>query len=80
MHPESTPDEAFAAAAVRLRAQTRARRRRRYRRSRLDRYKGELLALRDEGCTTGELQRWLLTRRIRVQHTTVARWLRCHEG
>ena len=43
------------AEAARLRAETRARRRPRYRRSRLDRYKGELLALRDEGCTTAEL-------------------------
>ena len=82
MPPESTPDSTFDAAdeAARLRAQTRARRRPRYRRSRLDRYKGELLALRAEGCTTAELQRWLLARRIRVQHATVARWLRRHEG
>ena len=80
MHPESTPNETFdaAAEAARLRAQTRARRRPRYRRSRLDRYKGELLALREEGCTTAELQRWLLAHRIRVQHATVARWLRRH--
>ncbi len=69
-----------AAEAARLRAETRARRRPRYRRSRLDRYKGELLALRDEGCTTAELQRWLLARRVRVQHATVARWLRRHEA
>ena len=58
--------------------ETHARRRPRYRRSRLDRYKGELLALRAEGCTTAELQRWLLARRVRVQHATVARWLRRH--
>ncbi len=69
-----------AAEAASLRAETRARRRPRYRRSRLDRYKGELLALRDEGCTTAELQRWLLARRVRVQHATVARWLRRHAG
>ena len=80
MRPESTPNGPFEAAAeaARLRAQTRARRRPRYRRSRLDRYKRELLALRDEGCTTAELQRWLLAHRIRVQHATVARWLRRH--
>ena len=82
MPPQSTPETAFDAAAEadRLRAQTRARRRPRYRRSRLDRYQGELLALREEGCTTAELQRWLLAHRIRVQHATVARWLRRHEG
>ena len=78
--PVSTDGNTFGAAAeaARLRAQTRARRRPRYRRSRLDRYKGELLALRAEGCTTAELQRWLLAHRIRVQHATVARWLRRH--
>ena len=78
--PVSTDGNAFdaTAEAARLRAQTRARRRPRYRRSRLDRYKGELLALRDEGCTTAELQRWLLAHRIHVQHATVARWLRRH--
>jgi len=82
MHPESTLKEAFdaTAEAARLRAQTRARRRSRYCRSRLDRYKCELLALRVEGCTTAELQRWLLAHRIRVHHATVARWLRRHEG
>ena len=76
--PVSEDENAFdaAAEAAFLRAQTRARRRPRYRRSRLDRYKGELLALRDKGCTTAELQRWLLARRVRVQHATVARWLR----
>ena len=80
--PVSADENAFdaAAEAALLRAQTRARRRPRYRRSRLDRYKGELLALRDEGCTTAELQRWLMAHRIRVQHATVARWLRRHAG
>ena len=80
--PPPVPSDAHtfdaAAEAERLRVQTRARRRPRYRRSRLDRYRAELLALRDEGCTAAELQRWLLARRIRVQHATVARWLRRH--
>ena len=67
-----------AAEAARLRAQTRARRRPRYGRSRLDRCKHELLALRGEGATTAEIRRWLLQRRIRVHHSTVARWLRRH--
>ena len=48
-----------AAEAARLRAQTRARRRPRYGRSRLDRHKHELLALRDAGATTAEIRRWL---------------------
>ena len=80
MHPKSAPDGTFdaVAEAARLRAQTRARRRPRYGRSRLDRCKHELLALRGEGATTAEIRRWLLQRRIRVHHSTVARWLRRH--
>lgn len=78
--PTSTDSEFFdaAAEAARLRARTRARRRPRYASSRLDRYKHELLALRDAGATTAELRRWLLDRRVRVHHSTVARWLRRH--
>ena len=63
------------AEAARLKAETRARR---PRRSRLDRYAHELLALADEGCTTAELRRWLADRRVQVQHSTIARWLRRH--
>lgn len=64
------------AEAARLREQTRARRRHRLAVSRLDRYTHELLALQDAGSTTAELQRWLRDRRVRVHHSTVARWLR----
>ena len=65
-----------AAEAAALREQTRARRRRRRTVSRLDWYAAELLALHDAGSTTAELQRWLGKHRIRVHHSTVARWLR----
>ena len=65
-----------AAEAARLRADTRDRRRVRYGGSRLDRFARELLALRDQGATTAEIQRWLRERRVRVHHSTVARWLR----
>lgn len=65
-----------AAEAARLRADTRDRRRVRYRGSRLDRFAGELLALRDAGATHAEIQRWLRERRVRVHHSTIARWLR----
>ena len=65
-----------AAEAARLRDQTRARRRRRHAVSRLDRYTLELLALHDAGSTPAELRRWLADRRVRVHHSTVARWLR----
>ena len=80
--PKSPRNGAFdaSAEASRLRAQTRALRLRRYGRSRLDRYTRELLALRDEGSTTAELQRWLQNPRIRVHHSTVARRLRYHSA
>ena len=76
--PVSNDPETFdaAAEAARLREQTRARRHRRHAVSRLDRHALELLALREAGSTTAELQRWLADRRIRVHHSTVARWLR----
>ena len=46
--------------------------------SRLDRYKGELLALSKEGSSCAELQRYLRTKRIKVAYTTVSRWLAKH--
>ncbi|ANS88288.1 hypothetical protein I6Y99_005063 [Vibrio parahaemolyticus] len=66
----------------RLKQQTRIIRKKTYKRrkSRLDRYKGELLALQKEGCTTAELQRWLRGKRIKVVHSTVARWLQAQHG
>ncbi|MDE0343878.1 MAG: hypothetical protein OXK82_12065 [Deltaproteobacteria bacterium] len=74
----SSDDKTFDAAAevARLKVETRARRRRRHANSRLDRYTRELLALHDAGATTAELQRWLGHRRLRVHHSTVARWLK----
>lgn len=61
-----------------LRQQTKTIRKRRYSRSRLDKYAGELLTLHRAGATTAELQRWLRARRIKVVHSTVARWLAKH--
>lgn len=58
-----------------LRQQTATIRKRNFVRSRLDRHAGELLALHRAGASTAELQRWLLGHRIRVAHSTVARWL-----
>ena len=66
------------AEVAQLKAQTQAIRQRRYRRSRLDRYTGELLQLHTSGATAAELQRWLRARRIKVTHSTVARWLQKH--
>ena len=58
-----------------LRRQTGEIRRRRYTRSRLYRYRGELLLLHRGGASVAELQRWLRARRISVVHSTVARWI-----
>lgn len=58
-----------------LQQQTKIIRQRRYATSRLDKYAGELLDLHRAGATTAELQRWLRAHRIRVVHSTVARWL-----
>ncbi|KAA1174609.1 hypothetical protein [Photorhabdus heterorhabditis] len=62
-----------------LREQTRMIRKQRYRKSRLDRYTGELLQLHREGASAAELQRWLREKRIRVVLSTVTRWL-AHNG
>lgn len=61
-----------------LREQTKIIRQKRYSRSRLDKYAGELLTLHRAGATTAELQRWLRGQRIKVVHSTVARWLAKH--
>lgn len=52
-----------------------ARRRRRYR-SRLDRYRAELVELRRLGASIAELAAWLHSRRCCVSASTVSRWLR----
>ncbi len=44
-------------------------------RSRLDRYKGELLTLHRAGATCKDLQDWLRDQRIKVNDSTVHRWL-----
>ena len=58
-----------------LRRQTSEIRKKRYARSRLDRYRGELLLLHRGGASVAELRRWLRARRISVVHSTVARWI-----
>ena len=61
----------------RLKAQSRQLRKRSYsrRKSRLDRYGGEIVALRNAGATCAEIQRWLREKRIKVHRTTVSRYL-----
>lgn len=61
-------------AAIRSRRNV-ARRRRRYR-SRLDRYRAELVVLRHLGASVAELTDWLRQRRCCVSQSTVSRFLR----
>ncbi len=61
--------------AARLEANTKAIRKKIYRKSRLDKYKSELLSLREEGVKPAKLKRWLQERRIKVELSTVTRWL-----
>lgn len=61
-----------------LKSQTQSIRKRSYsaRKSRLDKYKFQLLELYKAGATGAELQRWLRkNKRIKVAHSTVLRWL-----
>ncbi len=44
-------------------------------RSRLDRYKNELLILYQDGATRAELKRWLRRKKIKVAWSTVNRWI-----
>ena len=63
-----------------LRRQTSEIRKKRFSRSRLDRYRGELLQLHRAGASVAELQRWLRARRIHVVHSSVARWIARNGG
>ena len=46
--------------------------------SKLRRYDSQILALRKEGCSYAEIQRWLQKKRLKVAHSTVARWIKRH--
>ena len=46
------------------------------RKSRLDKFKFELLELHKAGSSIAELQRFLRANRIKVVHSTVARWVK----
>lgn len=63
---------------TRLKAESRIRRKPRtyaQRRSLLDNYKHELLQLDLAGCNGSELQRWVAEKGIKIQRSTVNRWL-----
>ncbi len=58
-----------------IREQRATKRRRSFRRSRLARYRSELVALRKHGASFHELAAWLRSKRVKVSHTTVLRYL-----
>ena len=60
---------------IQMKLQTKLIRKRRYVKSRLDRFKGELLNLYIQGLSIAELQRWLKKKRIKVAYSTVYRWV-----
>lgn len=63
-----------------LKNQTKLIRKRVYsaRKSRLDKFKFELLKLNRAGASVAELQRFLRTNRTKVAHSTISRWLKKH--
>lgn len=63
---------------AKLKAETQIYRQTRFRNSRLNLYRGELVALYEKGASIAELRRWLKARQIVVAWTTVQRWLRNH--
>ncbi len=62
----------------RLAAITELRKKKRYSRSKLDKYKFEILALRNEAATLQEIQIWLKEKKVSFQISTISRWLKHH--
>ncbi|ACD95151.1 hypothetical protein [Trichlorobacter lovleyi] len=58
-----------------IRQQRRVARWRRYYRSRLDRFRAEIVALRRAGATLAEIVAWLRKRRCKVVCSTISRYL-----
>lgn len=53
---------------------------RRRRRSRLTRFESQLLAMRKQGATYGDLRHWLRNHHVKADETTISRFLRRHYG
>ncbi|MFL1449403.1 hypothetical protein ACI77O_13480 [Pseudomonas tritici] len=64
------------AESEKLRANSKAIRKKHLKRSALDKFKAELLALNLHGSTLTELQAWLATKKLKVERSTVQRWLK----
>lgn len=59
----------------RLKKASQLRKKKRYSRSKIDRYKHEIRALRREGATLDECLIWLREKRVVVHKSTLSRWL-----
>lgn len=69
-----------AAEAARLKSQAQLYRQKRYSRSKLDKWRPEILALRAEGATLEQIQIWLREHHIRAEPSTISRWLKRHHA
>jgi len=68
----------FADELSRIRAARAARKPKRFSRSRLDKFKFEILKLRKEGASLADIQFWLREKRIVVALSSISRWLKKH--
>lgn len=65
----------------RIRSRRAEARRKIFRRSRLDKYRFELLAMREAGASFADLQEWLrVERRCKISRSTVARYIKKFQG
>lgn len=62
-----------------LKSQTRSIRQGRYGKSRLDKFGGELIAMKIAGASIAELHRWIRNKRVKVKYSTVYRWMKKHD-
>lgn len=67
--------ETLTAELAAIRQQRRTARRRRYFRSRLDRYRAEIVELRRAGATLADIALWLRRRHCKVVCSTISRYL-----
>ena len=74
----TTQKETFDARAEveRIRARRAEGRRKQYRKSRLDRYRVELVAMRNAGASCADLAEWLKLHRCRIHRSSIDRYLK----
>ncbi|MGL4667778.1 MAG: hypothetical protein ACRCWR_07595 [Saezia sp.] len=53
-------------------------RRYRPRQSCLKRFEAQIIALRQEGASAAQIQRWLNSKQLKVAQSTISRWLKKH--